>query len=71
MWEVKRRIRNIIKVLLDLNYVNMWYLKSWINLWVLMLDLLQLFRLMTYLMIDIDVMLCIRSWNCSGAVCLV
>ena len=55
MWEVKRRIRNIIKVLLDLNYVNMWYLKSWINLWVLMLDLLQLFRLMTYLMIDIDV----------------
>ena len=71
MWEVKRRIRNIIKVLLDLNYVNMWYLKSWINLWVLMLDLLQLFRLMTYLMIDIDVMLCIRSWNCSGVVCLV
>ena len=27
MCEVKRRIRNIIKVLIDLNYVNMWYLK--------------------------------------------
>ena len=29
------------------------------KLCVLMLDLLQLFRLMTYLMIDINVMLCI------------
>jgi len=45
-------------VLLDLNYVNMWHLKSWINLCAFMLDLLQLFRLMTYLMIDINVILC-------------
>jgi len=43
-------------VLFDLNYVNMWYLEY---LCVLMLDLLQLFKLMTYLMIDINVMLCI------------
>jgi len=28
MCEIKRGIRNIIKVLIDLNYVNMWYLKS-------------------------------------------
>jgi len=46
-------------VLPDLNYVKMWYLMSLINLCVLMLNLLQLFRLMIYLMIDIDVMLCI------------
>jgi hypothetical protein len=68
---LKDDLETLLSCCIDLNYVNMWYLKSWINLWVVMLDLLQLFRLMTYLMIDIDVMLCIRSWNCSGAVCLV
>jgi hypothetical protein len=47
-------------VLFDLNYVNMWYLMSMINfVYVLMLDLPQLFRLINYSMIDINVMLCI------------